>query len=216
MSKPELDVSNIAALAPGTAVHAKGKQRVHDIVHTATRVLAFDGYSKFTMRGIAAKTGISLKNLQYYFPTKDSLFQAVIEQRIREDLASARRVVKRQDLSAQERFVRFVDLSLEENTTPLIRGLQFELWALANYDAFAARCRDQMTSAYCEFIYDLIRELAPQQSASRLKKKSAMLLAMLQGIALITGEGIELEFNVGSIKQNLHNQALKIVLSQDE
>ena len=74
LRKPELNVSTIAAFAPGTAVHAKGKQRVNDIVHTATRVLAFEGYSNFTMRGIAAKAGIALKNLQYYFPTKDSLF----------------------------------------------------------------------------------------------------------------------------------------------
>ncbi len=215
MTKPKIDVSTITALAPGTAIHGKGKRRVHEILNAATNALAFEGYSNFTMRSIALKAGISLKNLQYYFPTKDSLFQAVVEQRLEEDLESARRVVQRRDLSPQERFLRFVDLSLEENTTPFIRGFQFELWALASRDPFAASCRDRMTSAYCEFIYELIRQLAPQHSPAELRKKSALLLAMLQGVALTTGEGIALKFKVGSIKRSLRNEALKFVSSKD-
>jgi AcrR family transcriptional regulator len=89
--RSKVDVSEIAALAPGTAVHSKGRKRVQEIITTATPVLAFEGYSAFTMRNIAAKLGISLRNLQYYFQTKSDLFQAVVEQMIRSELDSGRR-----------------------------------------------------------------------------------------------------------------------------
>ena len=72
---PKTDITNISALSPSTEVHSKSKQRVQDILDTATEVLAFEGYSASTMRNIASKLDISLRNLQYYFQTKGKLFR---------------------------------------------------------------------------------------------------------------------------------------------
>ena len=80
------DVSESETLPAGTAVYAKGKQRVREILGTASQIFAFEGYSNFTMRSIANRTGISLCNLQYYVQTKEILFQAVVEKMLEEDL----------------------------------------------------------------------------------------------------------------------------------
>ena len=206
-----MDIDNIKDLTPGTAVHEKGKQRVQEILNVATEILAYEGYSKFTMRGIADRLGIKLRNVQYYFKTKDILFQAVIEQRLRRDIESARKVIERKGLSDEERFLAFVDVSLEENTTPYIRGLQFELWALANHDSFAAKCRDHMTMVYSTFIYDLIKPLTAGQSDKTRKEKSVILLSMLQGFPLVEGSDVNVEFNLGNLRQLFREQVLRFV-----
>jgi len=209
--KSPADVARISRLSPGTAIHSKGKQRVQEILRVATNVLAFEGYSNFTMRGIASKCGMTLRNLQYYFQSKNDLFQAVVDRRIEEDIESARSVVETPGLSPEERFLAFVDLSILENTSPLVRGFQFELWALATRDRFASQCRDRATTTYCEFIYKLIKPLAAKQSSIVLRNKSAIVLAMLQGAPLITGEGVNLKFNTRRLKEELKREALNFV-----
>lgn len=203
--------SDIAALTPGTAVHAKGKQRVLEILRIATEVLAFEGYSAFTMRRIAARCGITLHNLQYYFKTKDQLFTAVVEQMQKAELESGRLAVGRPDLSAEDRFKAFIDYSIRDNQEPLIRGFQFELWALATRDPFAARCRDRMTKVYCDFILKLVKPLAPDLPLQEQRKKAAMILALLQGFPLIVGEGVDIQFPTGNLEKRLSEELLDFV-----
>lgn len=207
----EVDVFAIAALSPGTAVHAKGKQRVRDIIKTATSVLAFEGYSAFTMRTIAARLGVSLRNVQYYFPTKDDLFRAVVEEMLRHDIRTALLVVQREELSDVERFKEFVDYSLRVNQGELVRGFQFELWALATRDRFAARCRDRMTKAYCQFILRLVKPLTPHLTLGEQRKKAAMILALLQGLPLIFGKGVRIDFPIGNLQETLRDEVLAVV-----
>lgn len=211
-----MDTSDIRDLAPGTAVHGKGKKRVRDILKVATEILAFEGYSKFTMRHIADRAGITLRNVQYYFKTKDILFQSVIEQRLKHDIESATKVIENHNLSAEDRFLAFVDNSLEENTTPFIRGLQFELWAQANHDAFAAKCRDHMTTVYSKFIYELIKPLTLGQSEKTRREKAVILLSMLQGFPLVEGSDIHIEFAIGNLRKLFRTEALIFVTSGAE
>lgn len=210
-----MNASNVKELAPGTAVHGKGKKRVKEILQAATEILAFEGYSKFTMRRIAERVGVTLRNVQYYFSTKEGLFQAVIEQRLQFDVESATKVVEQEGLSDEERFLAFVDLSLEENTMPFIRGIQFELWALSNHDPFAAKCRDHMTSVYSAFICELIKPLTPGQSQKTRQKKAVILLSMLQGFPLVEGSDIHIEFALGDLKKLFRKEALQFVTANE-
>jgi len=209
------DVSDITALAPGTAVHAKGRKRVQDIIETATNVLAFEGYSEFTMRNIAGKLGMSLRNLQYYFQTKSDLFQAVVENMLRSELESGRTAIDHPGLSPIERFKRFIDYSIRDIQDPLIRNFQFELWALATRDEFAARCRDRMTERYCEFIVQLVQPLTPQLTLAEQRKKAAIILALLQGLSLLVGRNVRSRFRIGTVTTTLHEELLEILLAAE-
>ncbi|MEL0587400.1 MAG: TetR/AcrR family transcriptional regulator [Candidatus Thiodiazotropha sp. (ex. Lucinoma kazani)] len=48
----------------------KGQKRIEAILDTARRVLTESGLGDFSMNKVAANSGISLGNLQYYFPKK--------------------------------------------------------------------------------------------------------------------------------------------------
>ena len=49
------------------------------ILATAREILADSGLERFAMREIAKRADMGLGNLQYYFPTRDDLLEAVIE-----------------------------------------------------------------------------------------------------------------------------------------
>ena len=192
-------------------MHAKGKQRVQEILRIAADVLAFEGYSAFTMRKIASRCGITLHNLQYYFKTKRKLLAAVVDEVQKSELESGLLAIDLPGLTAEERFKAFVDYSIKDNQDPFIRGFQFELWALATRDAFAAKCRDRMTKVYCDFILELVQPLAPDLSLSEQRKKAAMILALLQGLPLIVGKGVDIQFPVGNLEKRLNMELLEFI-----
>jgi AcrR family transcriptional regulator len=56
----------------------KGARRRGAILAAARAVLVDDGYDAFALRPIAARVGVTLGNLQYYFATRDDLLEAVV------------------------------------------------------------------------------------------------------------------------------------------
>lgn len=195
----------------GSAVYTKGKQRKQQILRIAMDVLAFRGYSQFTMRNIASRAGITLRNLQYYFRTKRDLFRAVVEQMILVELESARNAIASPTMTSEERFRAFIDYSIRDNESPLVSGFQFELWALATRDDFARACSDRMTSVYCEFICDLIEPLTPHLTPRERRNKSAIIQSMLQGAPLISGPHLDPKFRIRNLARKMEMEALHLL-----
>lgn len=70
-----------------SAKSPKGEARREAIEAEARRMLLTEGYARVSVRTIATRLGISLGNLQYYFPTKDDLVEAVIAAEIEASLS---------------------------------------------------------------------------------------------------------------------------------
>ena len=74
--------------------YAKGRARRAEIVRVAAAQFADRGFSAATILDIANACGISRAGLLYYFPDKESLFEAVLEDRDAEDRARFRPYTK--------------------------------------------------------------------------------------------------------------------------
>ena len=64
---------------------------------------------------------------------------------------------------------------------------------------------------YSTFIYDLIKPLTAGQSDKTRKEKSVILLSMLQGFPLVEGSDVNVEFNLGNLRQLFREQVLRFV-----
>ena len=60
-------------------MHTRGKSTELDIVRVASRMFLEDGYSKTTIRSIAAELEISPGHLMFYFPTKEHLLAVLVD-----------------------------------------------------------------------------------------------------------------------------------------
>jgi AcrR family transcriptional regulator len=57
-------------------------------VAIAREVLVDHGLERFVMRDVAARAGMTLGNLQYYYPTRMDLLEAVARSDLESDLAA--------------------------------------------------------------------------------------------------------------------------------
>jgi AcrR family transcriptional regulator len=60
-------------------VTRKGAERIADIVKAGAEILLNEGFSSLTKRRNAKRLDISHGNVSYYFPTRESLWHAVID-----------------------------------------------------------------------------------------------------------------------------------------
>ena len=207
MSKKQdkLEISDSESLI---GVQKRGQKRVREIVKVAEEIFAFEGYERFSLRYIASKAGTSLGSVQHYFPNKDSLLKTVIEQRLKDNIDKAQEVINEKNLDSVQRFKRFIDYCVECNSSPFIRAFHYELWSIASRDKFFSDCRDSMTDAYCEFIYELITPLATTLSKKERKKKAVLILAALQGLRLSSGPNTNTSFDSGDLNTKLKTELL--------
>ena len=77
------------------------------ILQAARKRFAYYGFSKATMDEIARDVGMGKASLYYYFPTKESLFKAVISHEQDEFLEQAQEFLKT-DISAAEKLHQYV------------------------------------------------------------------------------------------------------------
>jgi AcrR family transcriptional regulator len=93
-----------AETAPAKAVAKEEK-----ILEAARKRFAYFGFPKVTMDEIAADVGLAKPSLYYYYPTKESLFRAVIASEQTRFLGNLEALLAR-ETSAQAKLRNYVDL----------------------------------------------------------------------------------------------------------
>ena len=90
---------------------AQSSSKVNDIIKAARKRFAHYGFSKVSMDEIAADVDMGKASVYYYFPTKESLFQAVLVQEQNEFLDEMETLLT-SNLSANEKLIEFVNKRL--------------------------------------------------------------------------------------------------------
>ncbi|WP_406057992.1 TetR/AcrR family transcriptional regulator [Streptomyces sp. NBC_01077] len=71
-------------------VRARSEERRADILRAALEVIAERGYRGATLGSVAERVGLTQQGLLHYFPTKETLLVAVLEERDRWDTSGGR------------------------------------------------------------------------------------------------------------------------------
>ena len=69
------------------------EERGRELVALARSVLVEEGLDRFVLRDVAARAGMTVGNLQYYFPTRDDLLEAVVRAELERDLEALRPIL---------------------------------------------------------------------------------------------------------------------------
>ncbi|RKG98965.1 TetR/AcrR family transcriptional regulator [Corallococcus sp. CA053C] len=187
----------------GTAVHAKGTERVGHILDAAMDVLVQDGYAGLSVRGVAQRAGVSLGNLQYYFPTKQDVVRALLARYLEQALKRVRERVEGGGREPAQRLRHALDAILEDQDSPHACQLFAELWALAARDAMVADALAVFYAGYRAGVVELLRELSPDLTPARRERRAALLVAFLEGLSLFRGGGNLRAASVPGLEQEL-------------
>jgi AcrR family transcriptional regulator len=147
-------------------------------------VLVDEGLDRFVLRYIAGRAGMTLGNLQYYFPTRDDLLAAVIQAEFDRDLRTIRSVVA--DPGADTGSGGLVDVG---------RGLVcnwcdggssvFTVLALLafHHERFRRLNREIYDTFYAE-LAAVIRSADPTADHDEALARARLITALLDGVAL--------------------------------
>jgi AcrR family transcriptional regulator len=163
----------------------KGLGRAHEILQAARGLLAAEGYAGLSMRRVALAAGMSLSNVQHYYPSRDLLLEALLLYTM--DVFQAKMdgiAAAMTDHSRLERFLSTVDMFLDEITDPVTHAIFFEIWALASRNAFASNLMDKMLGRERKTVYNLIRGLNPAIPDDEYMQRAILMVAQIEGLML--------------------------------
>jgi AcrR family transcriptional regulator len=160
--------------------------RRDEIVRAALRLILKMGYNQVTLADIAGQVGVSKGLISYYFPKKEDVFVAVLEQ-IVERLTSDFDSFHRADASSTEKLnMIFNNLFGNEK-----RARRYYTVVI---DYMAQAIRDKQVQEYTEIIYDSYRSYMERIISEGIasgefrevdrRRSASMILGMMEGLVL--------------------------------
>ncbi|MFZ5608048.1 MAG: TetR/AcrR family transcriptional regulator [Pseudomonadota bacterium] len=162
---------------------------VEAILAGARDVLVEEGYPNLTMRKIAARAGITIGNLSYYYANKQGLLHDLLDAVFEGYIEDFERITSDAAKSAEEQFVEIIRFLMDDLTTKETTHFFPELWVLANHDDFAAEGMEDIYARERAVLGEAIGRVRPD-----LKPKDRALLALfvsasIEGHTVFIGHG---------------------------
>lgn len=163
-----------------TTRRGPGRQpRGPELVELARSVLVDEGLDQFVLRDIAARAGMTIGNLQYYFPTRDDLLTAVIQAEFDRDLATIREVIARTDGGLAEIAHRLVHDWCDGGSS-IFTALALLAF---HHERFRRLNREIYETFYAE-LGAVIRSADPKADDDEITARARLITALLDGVAL--------------------------------
>lgn len=175
-----------SGLRSGTAKRQRGRVRVENILNQARTIFIRDGLEGLTTRKIARELGISLGNLTYYFPNKEKLLRALIED-VLDDYHQAF-VAERLRFpdDPHGRFLAYLDHLLGDCQNDDSRTFFFQVWALAKHNKVINELRDDIYRVAHADALELISAVRPAVSKRDINEIVTMFVAMVEGLHVVS------------------------------
>jgi len=197
-------------------VTRKGAERIADIVDAGVEILRTEGFTALTKRRIAKRLGISDGNVSYYFPTRESLWKGVIEYELKFYYQKHYGDEQAPDDDPTARFDKFVRRWFQEYKDRELRIFFAQLLAFAEVSEFVARQRDEIYQTFFDETQTRIRELEPEISDDELKTRTALVMAMLEGLHAVTAFRPDLMSSSTDFEEQLVSQVKAIAYGRTQ
>jgi AcrR family transcriptional regulator len=165
----------------------KGENSAKGILLAAESLLIDEGYHNFSLRKVAARAEQTLGSLQYYFPTKNALVKAMLDNRIQRYLVMFEQIRASAGADPIDQFQALISGIVRDLNTKTTTVFFPEVWAMANHDEQATEFMDAMYGAYRDVLVDVIRLINPNLSQRQLTRLAIYISASLEGHTMFIG-----------------------------
>lgn len=166
---------------------AKGRQRVSDILHAARDIFVEEGYHSLTMRGVAARCGMTVGNISYYFPNKQALLHDLCDAVVQGYADDWDEIMADPALSPEEQFTSVLRFIMEDLQTKETTNFFPGLWTWANYDKVAAEGLEDVYGKEQAVFVELIDRIRPDLSDEEKALLAVYISASIEGLTIFIG-----------------------------
>ena len=178
--------TNIAHLMTTLDVTRKGAERISEIMEAGAKLILAEGFSSLTKRRIAKQLGISHGNVSYYFPTRESLWHAVIDFELQKYYRRHQGDLHSDPADPQARFDEFVVRWMDEYNDRVIRVFFSHIIAFAEINEGMAKIRDEVYESFFDTTMTLARELKPDVRQKELERRVLEVMVVLEGLQAVS------------------------------
>lgn len=169
-----------------TELTSKGSRRVNEILGAASGILVEHGFLAVNKRSVASCLGISDGNVSYYFPTKESLWLAVIDYELAEYYRRHHPESHIPDDDPQAAFDDYVSRWIDEYQDPTVRIFFSQIITVAESNSRIAIKRDEIYEAFVKTMLGLARRLKPKVRPRKLERRVLTAIAVLEGLHAVS------------------------------
>jgi AcrR family transcriptional regulator len=138
------------------------------------------------MRNVAAYAGLHLANVQYYFPTRDALLDAMLQDVGERYRAAYRRCLERAAADRAARFEAVLNFNLDDIGKRGTRRYFIQLWALLDgLDGNSGRRLKVLYGIDIDQLSERIADLDPAASAGEVRRRATLLASMIEGLMVV-------------------------------
>lgn len=180
----------------------KGFERAREILETARTIFAEEGYADLSMRGVAARLGVTLGTVQHYYRTKNALVEAMLMHTFDNYQAAIDRIVADiPEATRGEQLLRTMAFFIDDVKATSTQGIFFELSALAGRDPVAADIMERMFARARRAIRRLVRPLVPEADEAEVTLRAALIVSQLMGLTFLIGSKRPLAEGLAGIEE---------------
>jgi AcrR family transcriptional regulator len=187
---------------------AKGQLRKAKVLSVAGSILINEGIDNLILRKVATEADIKLGHLQYYFPTRDDLLEALINETWETDEAA------------------LVSASTPEEILQVVKGLlvawggdrgkiYLVLTLRSLYDERFRLLKQKIYQSFYEDLMLFLKPLHPERSKQELLRQAKMITSLMDGAMLQDHSGSErvMKKQKSDFQSDLSEMVLKLMLS---
>jgi AcrR family transcriptional regulator len=168
---------------------SKGQERAGAILAIARELLGTEGYAALSMRSVAQRLGSSLSTVQHYYPSREALLEALLNQTFDGYQAAVdERLLQQGDKSGMAVFQSIIDYFLDDLRDQISSGLFFEIAALANRHPYASDMFDGMLTRARRTTRNLIRDVAPHMTPGQCEIRGALIVSQIIGLMIFLSD----------------------------
>ena len=192
------------------AVSEKGRRKAGKILDAAATIIVRGGAENFSMNRVAAEAGISLGNLQYYFPKRKDLVWALLERQVFQVHDEIARVLSdsKERQSGESALLTIVDYIIEMNESVANCSIVWNAYSMSFYDESIQQIRDKWFGYYVDVFVDLIKDSNPSISKARRKQIARCIVSTLEGEAVMAHSTMPDTSDYEAYKRKFANQLL--------
>ncbi|MBY0421301.1 MAG: TetR/AcrR family transcriptional regulator [Parvularculaceae bacterium] len=179
------------------------------IMVAARTVFLREGHAGLSMRMVAVEAGIALGNLSYYFPSKRSLLEAMLQEELADYVDAHLREVSGEEQSALAILLNVVTFYIANAR----QSHQFflQMWGYAASDPNARELVRNLYRPIGRFILALVKEANPGLSEMRARQIVLQIFSLEEGVKLFIALGADGDTALETAESDMRDLVRRIV-----
>ncbi len=192
-------------------VTRKGAARVVEIARAGAEILREEGFASVTKRRVAKRLGIAHGNVGYYFPTRESLWQAVIDYEISEVDDKYPSDLKTDTNDPQSSFDQYLSVYMVSYEDRKFGYFIAHLDSYAEINSAIAKLRAEMYERILQRLIERIRPLCAGVDDERIELRALTVMALFEGLGSVSAFRPELVIHNSEFRQQMIDRANAII-----